>query len=136
MGPAELTIPASRVSAHESGEIRWRAVYDTRACLQDAHPTRCPSRRVGRREDPRVARFYRLVCLVLDLSVLRGKRDRSKDVEILVLRHQLAVLHRQIGRPRFGPRNRAILTAMWRVVGRDGWSIFLVKPDALLRWHR
>jgi hypothetical protein len=43
-----------------------------------------------------VARFYRLVRLVLELSVLRGRRGRSKDVEILVLRHQLAVLQRQL----------------------------------------
>ncbi len=38
-----------------------------------------------------MARFYRLVRLVLDLMVLRGGTNRSKDVEILVLRHQLAV---------------------------------------------
>jgi hypothetical protein len=51
-------------------------------------------------EDRYVARFYRLVRLVLDVLVLRGRRDRSKDVEILVLRHQLAVLRRQLARPR------------------------------------
>jgi len=45
-------------------------------------------------EDQRMARFYRLVRLVIDLLVLRGRQDRSKDVEILVLRHQLAVLRR------------------------------------------
>jgi putative transposase len=83
-----------------------------------------------------VARFYGVVRLVIDLLVLRGRRDRSKDVEILVLRHQLAVLQRQIARPRFESHDRAILTAMWRVVGRDRWSIFLVQPDTLLRWHR
>jgi len=80
--------------------------------------------------------FYRLVRLVLDLLVLRVQRDRSKDVEILVLRHQLAVLHRQVPRPRFEPADRAFLTALSRVVGRDRWSIFVVKPDTLLRWHR
>jgi hypothetical protein len=61
-----------------------------------------------------VARFYRLVRLVIDLLVLRGRRDRSKDVEILVLRHELAVLRRQIGRPRFDPHDRAIITAFSR----------------------
>jgi putative transposase len=83
-----------------------------------------------------VARFYRVVRLVIDLLVLRGRTDRSKDVEILVLRHQLAVLQRQVPRPRFEPDDRAILTALARVFRRDRWSIFLVRPDTLLRWHR
>src|SRR6266567_8926584 len=77
-------------------------------------------------QDRRVARFYRVVRLVIELLVLRGRRDRSKDVEILVLRHQLAVLRRQISRPRFEPEDRAILTGLARVLGRDRWSIFLV----------
>jgi putative transposase len=83
-----------------------------------------------------VARFYRLVRLVIDLLVLRGRRDRSKDLEILVLRHQLAVLERQVSRARFEPEDRAILTALARVLGRDRWSIFLVRPDTILGWHR
>jgi putative transposase len=83
-----------------------------------------------------VARFYRLVRLVIDLLVLRGRRDRSKDVEILVLRHQLAVLHRQVPRSRFEASEGAILTALARVLGCDRWSILLVKPDTLLGWHR
>jgi putative transposase len=83
-----------------------------------------------------VARFYRLVRLVIDLFVLRSRTDRSKDVEILVLRHQLAVLGRQVSRPRFERDDRAFLTAMSRVVRRDRWSIFVVKPDTLLGWHR
>jgi hypothetical protein len=57
--------------------------------------------------DRSVARFYRLVRLVIDLLMLRGRTDRSKDAEILVLRHQLAVLQRQITRPRFEPHDRA-----------------------------
>jgi len=83
-----------------------------------------------------VAHFYRLVRLVIDLLVLRGRTDRSKDVEILVLRHQLCVLQRQLSRPRFAPDDRAILTALARVLGRDRWSILMVKPDTILRWHR
>jgi putative transposase len=83
-----------------------------------------------------VACFYRLVRLVIDLLVLRGRADRSKDVEILVLRHQLGVLQRQIGRPRFEPRDRMLLSALARALGRDRWSIFIVKPDTILCWHR
>jgi putative transposase len=83
-----------------------------------------------------VAHFYGLVRLVISLLVLRGRTDRSKDAEILVLRHQLAVLHRQMPRPRFEPTDRAILAAFARVLGRDCWSILLVKPDTILAWHR
>jgi putative transposase len=72
----------------------------------------------------------------MDLLVLRGRTDRSKDVEILVLRHQLAVLQRQHPHLRFEPEGRAILTALARAFSRDRWSIFLVKPDTILRWHR
>ena len=83
-----------------------------------------------------MARFYRLVRLVIELLVLSGRGDRSKDAEILVLRHQLAVLHRQVPRPRFEPTDRAFITALSRVVGRDRWSTFLVKPATILAWHR
>ena len=83
-----------------------------------------------------MARFYRLIRVVIELLVLRGRTDRSKDAEILVLRHQLAVLHRQVPRPRFERTDRALLTALSRVVGRDRWSSFLVKPDTILAWHR
>ena len=83
-----------------------------------------------------MARFYRLVRLVIDLLVLRGRMDRSKDVEILVLRHQLAVLQRQISRPRFEPDDRAVLAALARALGRDHWPILVVKPDTILAWHR
>jgi hypothetical protein len=83
-----------------------------------------------------VACFDQLVRPVIDLLVLRSRRDRSKDVEILVLRHQLAVLQRQITRPRFEPDDRAILSAFARVLGRDRRSIFLVRPATILGWHR
>jgi putative transposase len=80
--------------------------------------------------------LYRLVRLVVDLLVLRGRRGRSKDAEILVLRHQLAVLRRQVPRPQFEPVDRVFLSAFARALGRDRWAIFVVKPDTLLRWHR
>jgi putative transposase len=66
--------------------------------------------------------------------VVRG--DRGKEVEILVLRHELSVLRRQSGRPRFDPHDRLLLTALSRVLPRRDWNVFPVRPETLLRWHR
>ena len=62
--------------------------------------------------------------------------DQAKDLEIMVLRHQLKVLRRQVGRPRFRPLDRAVLAALSRALARERWSAFLVTPQTLLRWHR
>jgi putative transposase len=59
-----------------------------------------------------------------------------EDLEILVLRHQLSVLRRQVPRPRLEPADRALLAAVSRGLPRVSWSCLFVKPDTLLRWHR
>src|SRR6266571_1254852 len=61
---------------------------------------------------------------------------QSKDVEILVLRHQLKVLRRQAGRPRLRRLDRVFLAAASRVLPRPSWPSFLVSPQTLQRWHR
>jgi putative transposase len=70
--------------------------------------------------------------------LLAGRRtdDGSKDLEILVLRHQLRVLRRKAGRPRLRQFDRVLLAAVSRVLPRDRWGSFLVTPTTLLRWHR
>ena len=60
----------------------------------------------------------------------------AKDVEIAVLRHELAVLGRQVARPRYTPTDRMLLASLARLLSRDRWGIFLVTPATLLRWHR
>ena len=66
--------------------------------------------------------------------------DRDKDVEILAVRHQLTVLHRQLGteRVRFDPSDRALLAALLHRLPRDVLhrGRLPVRPDKVLRWHR
>ena len=73
------------------------------------------------------------------LRLLPGS-DGDKDAEILVLRHQLAVLHRQLGgqRVRFEPADRAWLAALLIRLPRPTLQNLrlLVRPDTILRWHR
>ena len=83
-----------------------------------------------------VSMLYLVVCRLLALLVLLGRSDRSKDIEILVLRHELSILRRQVRRPRFEPRDRLMLAALSRIASRRRWSAFPVRPETLLRWHR
>ncbi len=73
---------------------------------------------------------------LLELLVLRLRSEREKEIEILVLRHQLFVLERQVGRAEFQPADRALLAAFSRALPRRAWPSFVVSPVTLLRWHR
>jgi hypothetical protein len=83
-----------------------------------------------------VSVVYEPFCRIIELLILRGRRDRSKDVEILVLRKQFEVLQRQVPRPRLETRDRVVLAGLSRVLVRRRWRVFFVSPDTLLRWHR
>ncbi len=83
---------------------------------------------------PRLA--YLTLCRSIQLLAQLARGDAAKDLEILVLRHQLAVLRRQTPRPKLEPADRALLAAVSRVLPRSRWSCFLVRPETLLRWHR
>jgi putative transposase len=79
---------------------------------------------------------YLTLCRSIQALVLLARGDAAKDLEVLVLRHQLAVLRRQVPRPKLELADRALLAAVSRVLPRARWSCFLVKPETLLRWHR
>jgi putative transposase len=79
---------------------------------------------------------YLTLCRSIQLLALLARGDAAKDLELLVLCHQLSVLRRQVPRPRLEPADRALLAAISRVLPRSRWSCFLVKPATLLGWHR
>jgi hypothetical protein len=65
-----------------------------------------------------------------------GPTPDADAVEIAVVRHQLAGLRRQVPRPLYTPADRMLLPTLAKLLPRDGWTIFLVTPSTLLRWHR
>ena len=77
--------------------------------------------------------LYRFLASLARLTVRSG---RSKDLEIIVLRHQLAVLRRQIDRPELTDADRSLLAAIAAAPARPSRTGWLVTPDTLLRWHR
>ena len=70
-------------------------------------------------------------------AVALGVRPgRSRDLEILVLRHELSVLRRHSARPRLTRADRAFLAALSRLLPRAAWGCFSVRPETLPGSHR
>jgi hypothetical protein len=77
---------------------------------------------------------YWVVRRLFEFLVLFGRSERAKEVELLVLRHELQVLRRQVGRPRLRSADRALLAALSQVLPQARRRSFLVQPATLLRW--
>jgi transposase len=73
---------------------------------------------------------------ILQLAVLRVRSTEFKDLEIVVLRHELAILRRHTRRPPMTWTDRLCLAAASRLLPRAYWRAFIVTPATLLRWHR
>src|ERR1700689_112420 len=73
---------------------------------------------------------------LFSLAVLVVRRDRAKSAELLVLRHENAVLRRNAGRIRYDPGDRAWFAALTRFIPRRWAEAFPVAPATLLAWHR
>jgi len=85
--------------------------------------------------------LLKIVCLMMrwlfGLTVLVFRGDRTKNAELLVLRHENAVLRRNAGRVRYEPADRIWFAALTRFIPRRRWAeVFPVTPATLLAWHR
>ena len=80
--------------------------------------------------------IYQMFSTLLGWIVLRVRSDPSKEIEILVLRHQLAVLQRRTPRPRMSWTDRALIAALTRLLPMRRRLGLLVTPATILRWHR
>ena len=80
--------------------------------------------------------IYQMFSKLLSWIVLQTRSNTTKDVEILVLRHQLAVLQRRTPRPRMSWTDRAVIAALTRLLPRRRRLGMLDTPATILRWHR
>ena len=83
-----------------------------------------------------VALAYRLLVTVPSWLALLARSSSHKDVEILALRHEVAVLRRTNPRPRMSWTDRAVLAALARIMPKGLRARRIVTPGTLLRWHR
>jgi len=77
--------------------------------------------------------LYRLLRSLIEFARVHRMDAIDKDAEILVLRQQLAVLRRQIARPRLSWSDRALIASLARLAPRERWASFLVTPETILR---
>ena len=80
---------------------------------------------------------YLVVLRVFGWLALLARSDRAEDTEILILRHQVAVLQRQVKTPRLSWADRAVMAALARLLprGQLGQLRLIISPRTLLRWH-
>ncbi len=80
--------------------------------------------------------LYRALCRLLQLIRLLCRSHTDLSIEVVMLRHEVAVLRRQVQRPILQPADRALLAALARLLPRQRLERFFVQPATLLRWHR
>ena len=80
--------------------------------------------------------FY--LAFLRTVQIVRLQRSDNSDlaIEVVILRHEVAVLRRQVARPALQPSDRALLAGLSRLIPRTKLTRFFVQPDTLIRWHR
>lgn len=79
--------------------------------------------------------FYRVFCRVLQLIRLTARRDMDLAIEVVMPRHEVGVLRRQVQRPALEPADRAVVAGLARLLPRRRLGHLFVQPETLLRWH-
>jgi transposase InsO family protein len=83
-----------------------------------------------------IACIYGCLRFVVGLLMLGVKGDADREVELLLLRHELSVLRRSVKKPRLYPADRMIVAALAMRLPRRAWTGLLVRPETVLSWHR
>jgi putative transposase len=79
---------------------------------------------------------YLVLRRLLQIAALRVRSNDFKELEIVVLQHEVAILQRQRKRPALMTIDRLFLAAASRFLSREHWRSFMITPATLLRWHR
>ena len=108
---------------------------------RERHPwpatsTLTPGLRRGEHPAVTLSFLYRAFCRVLQLIRLICRSDTDLAIEVVMLRHEVAVLRRQVHRPALEPTDRAVLAGLVRLLPRQRLGRFCVQRATLLRWHR
>ncbi len=130
----------SASAATKDAARTWRRRSCTPPRFSSTLPDRL-KRRIGRLSGDAGGRVFLSLCYVvlrrvLQLAVLRFRSNDLKELEIVVLRHELAILRRRTRRPAMTWADRLFLAAASRVLPRTRWRSFIITPGTLLRWHR
>ena len=133
----EATVLGKPCGCRERCHCRWPGLR----CCAKVHEVRCLAARARQARALSVLmslRFaYLAVLRVFGWLALLARSDRAKDAEILILRHQVAVLQRQAGTPKLYWADRAILAALARLLPSSHLRQLhlIISPRTLLRWH-